>query len=82
MECPVCHEDFKNLGVHMRAHKTTENYMANVIVDTPTDKRLSELIDAMKELVKPYKSRISVSYDEEDGYVKGIEFTARIQLRR
>ena len=79
MKCEICGEDFKNLGVHMRVHKEPS---ANVIVDVPTEKPLSELLSAMKELLRPYQNRINVSYEEEAGSVKSIEFTARIQVRR
>jgi hypothetical protein len=82
MKCEICGEEFKNLGVHMRVHKATPDYSANVIVDVPTDKRLSELVDAMKDLLRPYQNKITVCYEEEGGQVKSIEFTARIQLRR
>jgi len=82
MKCEICGEDFKNLGVHMRVHKNPKDYASNVIVDVPTEKPLSELLNAIKELLRPYRSGISILYEEEDGQVKSIEFTARIQVRR
>lgn len=53
-----------------------------IIVDVPKEKPLSDLIDAMKALLKPYQASVSVSYMEENGTVKSVEITARIQTRR
>lgn len=66
----------------MRVHKTAPDYTTNLVVDVPKEKPFSELINAMKELLKPYRTGIGVSYEEEDGQIKSIEFTARIQVRR
>ena len=95
MKCDICGEEFKNLGVHKyQKHsiaplsmveasiQTIGEYSSNVVVDTPTDKRLSELINAIKELLRPYQNKVSVSYSEEGGLITSVEFTARIQVRR
>ena len=91
MKCEICGDEVKNLGVH-KYHKHRDQLAPGsiiaiddpkeIIVDVPTDKRLSELINAMKELLKPYQNKITVSYEEEGSLVKSIEFTARIQIRR
>lgn len=81
MKCDICGEEFKNLGAHKFAkHGITVS--ETLTIDVPTEKPLSELIDAMKTLLKPYQSKLTVSYEEEGGSIKSIEFTARIQVRR
>lgn len=82
VECDICGMEVKNLGSHKYQKHRNENKMETLTVDTPTEKPLSDLIENMKALLRPYQSRISVSYQEEDGKIKEVEITARIQTRR
>ena len=80
MKCDICGVEVKNLGAHKYQKHREE--LPTVAIDVPKEKPLSDLIDGIKALLRPYQSQISVSYEEENGSVKSIEITARIQTRR
>lgn len=80
MKCDICGEEFKNLGAHKFAkHGITTEALT---IDVPQEKPLSDLINAIKALIRPYQSIMKVSYDEECGVIKSAEINARIQVRR
>jgi len=81
MKCDLCGEEFKNLGAHKFAKHgiTTGDALT---IDVPQEKPLSDLINAIKALIRPYQSTMKVSYDEECGVIKSAEINARIQVRR
>ena len=44
------------------------------------EKPLSELISEIKDLLKPYQNKFTITVFENGGRIKEIEITARIQL--
>jgi ribosomal protein L6P/L9E len=91
MKCEICGDEVKNLGVH-KYHKHRDKIAPGtvievdkpkeIIIDVPKEKPLSELVDEMKKLLRPYRFTIKVSYEEEDVDKKYLEITARIHYRR
>lgn len=82
VKCELCGEEVKNLGVH-KYHKHKETLAEVLVVDEHLpDKQLSRLISDVKELLRQYRSDITVKTVEQNGVVSEIEITARIQLRR
>jgi len=81
MICDICGADVKNLGVH-KYHKHKQEPPEEIKVDVPKEKPLSDLIDGMKVLLRPYHCFLTVRYDEENGKINSVEITARIQIRR
>jgi hypothetical protein len=67
--------------VDVGLHKT-EDYSTNLIVDVPTEKPLSEIIEGIKKLLRSYRFTVRVSYEEEDVNLKNVEILARFQVRR
>jgi hypothetical protein len=87
MKCPVCGEDYKNLGAHMKAHPgsiipVTKHEFETITIDIPKEKPLSEIIEEIKKLLRSYRFTVKVSYEEEDVNLKNVEILARFQVRR
>jgi len=86
-KCELCGEEVKNIGLH-KYHKhrvavgTGPAAPQELSIDVPSEKPLSELVENMKSLLRPYRFSIKVSYEEEDVDKKFLEITARIQYRR
>lgn len=80
MKCEICGKDYDNLGAHMyQKHRDTSD-APQIIVDDITEKPLSELILDIKDLLRKYRSDITIRTIEKGGKMSEIEITARIQL--
>lgn len=91
LKCEICGDEVKNLGLH-KYHKHKDKFVPGtvlevdspkeLIIDVPKEKPLSELVDELKKLLRPYRFTLKVSYEEEDVDKTYLEITARIHYRR
>jgi hypothetical protein len=81
--CEQCGKECKNLGAHMRfcGKVNSAPVEQHLVVDEVTpDKPLSTLISEVKELMRKYRSNVSVKVSENGGKPYEVEIIARIQL--
>ncbi len=80
--CQECGKECENLGAHRRFCKgTPAPEKERLVVDEMTsDKPLSTLLNDIKEILRKYRSSVSVKVSENGGKPYEVEIIARIQL--
>jgi len=80
-KCDICGESFKNLGSHMvHAHgekSASVTVDANIVKEQP----LQNLVQDIKDILRPFQHDLTLKIDEKNGSVIGLELMARIQAK-
>jgi len=82
MQCEICGEEFKNLGVHKRfcGKASIEQPKEKIVVDEFTEKPLSELLSNLREVLKTFRHEFDVRISERGGRTSEVEIRVRIQI--